>query len=301
MTNRLRLLCLSTAVSTLISFDLYGQAQPYSQGFLATVRRVATLVPGEGPSALRVVSLNPMRLPVSFMVDKESTDTVTVSYTVFQIRFPRSWMVVDAAMDREFDQKWTNWSDEVYTQIQSALRDAHFIVVTHEHHDHVGGVIRSPYLQRIQAHTLLNPAQVHSLQEHPNHPLIKIDSLTASRYLVIDYASLLPLAPGVVLIKAAGHTPGSQMVYVRLASGVEIILAGDVAWHMSGIKLQRQKPVASTQEFGGEDRDAIALQLQWLKAISDSGIVVTVAHDEDWIRTLVGRGVLVRGFDFRNP
>jgi glyoxylase-like metal-dependent hydrolase (beta-lactamase superfamily II) len=37
---------------------------------------------------------------------------------------------------------------------------------------------------------------------------------------------VIQFAPGVVLIKAAGHTPGSQMVHVRLASGKEVMLVG---------------------------------------------------------------------------
>jgi hypothetical protein len=39
-----------------------------------------------------------------------------------------------------------------------------------------------------------------------------------------------------VLIKAAGHTPGSQMVYVVLDSRREYLLIGDAAWHMDGVR-----------------------------------------------------------------
>lgn len=289
---------------TVISFappGLHAQSQPYSGDFLPLIRRAATLIPGEYPSAVRVVSLNPFRVPVAFMVDSERNDTVNAAYPVFQIRFPHGWIIADAAMDREFEPESKTWSNETASQIQLALRDARLVVVTHEHHDHVAGVIRSPYLSRIQEHTLLNHQQVQSLIEHPNNPLIRIDSVVATRYLVVDYNVLLPIAPGVVLIRAAGHTPGSQIVYVRLASGKEIILAGDVAWHMSGIELQRQKPTASTQGFGGEDREAIASQLRWLKDISGPETVVVVAHDEDWIGMLIRRGILLRGFDFRHP
>lgn len=287
--------CILTTIA-LIS----AQTEPYSADFLPAVRRAATMIPGESPSLVRVVSLSPFRAPISYMVEG-APDTANVAYPVFQIRFPRGWIVVDAAMDREFERESKTWSDATYGQMQVALRDARLVVVTHEHHDHVAGVLRSPYLAKIQEHTLLNRAQVLSLLERPNNPLIKIDSATAARYLIVDYASLLPVAPGVVLIKAAGHTPGSQIVYVRLASGREIVLAGDVAWHMSGIERQLQKPTSSTQEFGGEDRGAIARQLQWLKSIAGPQTFVVVSHDEDWIKTLIDRGVLRGGFDFKNP
>jgi glyoxylase-like metal-dependent hydrolase (beta-lactamase superfamily II) len=148
---------------------------------------------------------------------------------------------------------------------------------------------------------LLTRAQIQSLLDRPDNPLIKIDSLVAARYLTIDYDPFIPIAPGVVLIKAAGHTPGSQIVYVRLASGQEVILAGDVAWNMAGIETQRQKPDASTQDFGGEDREAIARQLRWLREISGAKTTVVVSHDAAWITTLVSRGLLLSGFDFTSP
>lgn len=294
--------CILFAVVEFFSYQgLLAQTTPYSGGLLSAVRRAATLIPGDPPTAIRVVSLNPLQAALSFMVEGGSAESVSVAFTVFQIRFPRGWIVVDAALDREFVPNSTTFSDEQYGQIHQALRDARLAVVTHEHHDHVAGVIRSPYLDQVQQHTLLTRAQVQSLLERPNHPLIKIDSVLAARYLTIDYEPLAPIAPGVVLIKAAGHTPGSQLVYIRLVSGQEVILAGDVAWNMSGIETQKHKPDASTRSFGGEDQGAITKQLQWLRDISRSQTIVVVSHDEAWIGTLISRGILLSGFDFTNP
>ena len=91
------------------------------------------------------------------------------------------------------------------------------------------------------------------------------------------------------------------MVYVRLASGQEVILAGDVAWHTSGIETQRQKPDSSTKDFGGEDRAAIAAQLRWLHDVNGPRTAVVVAHDAARIDSLVGRGVLRAGLDLDRP
>jgi glyoxylase-like metal-dependent hydrolase (beta-lactamase superfamily II) len=87
---------------------------------------------------------------------------------------------------------------------------------------------------------LLTPSQLKSLREHPNDPCVKLDTTGARSYLVVDYDPVLPIAPGVVLVKTPGHTPGSHVVYVRLKCGQEILLAGDGAWNMAGIAtLQR--------------------------------------------------------------
>jgi glyoxylase-like metal-dependent hydrolase (beta-lactamase superfamily II) len=277
-----------------------AQTIPFSDDLLPAVRRAAALVPGDPPAAIRVVSLNPFRAPLSALVEGGSGE-ITAAYPVFQLRFPRGWIVVDAALDRDFVPDSTTFSDDRYAQIHLALRDARLVVVTHEHHDHVAGVLRSPYLAQIQRHTLFTRAQVQSLLERPDKPSIKIDPVVAARYLTIDYDPYIPIAPGVVLIKAAGHTAGSQMIYVRLASGQEVILAGDVAWNMAGIETPRHKPEATTRDFGGEDREAIAQQLRWLRDVASPRMAVVVSHDDAWISTLVSRGVLVSGFDFKNP
>jgi glyoxylase-like metal-dependent hydrolase (beta-lactamase superfamily II) len=104
----------------------------------------------------------------------------------------------------------------------------------------------------------------------------------------------MPIAPGVVLIKAPGHTPGSQVVYVKLASGKEVILAGDVAWHHFGIETDTQKPVSASRS-NHEDRSAIAEELKWLHAAEKAGVVVVVSHDGDQLAMLAKSGALHQG------
>ena len=70
-------------------------------------------------------------------------------------------------------------------------------------------------------------------------PEIRLTPDQAARFIVVDYEKYLPVAPGIVLIKAAGHTPGSQMVYIALESGRELLLIGDTTWHMDGVRQMR--------------------------------------------------------------
>ena len=273
-----------------------AQDAAYSPTFLATVRRAADVIPGERPTSVGVLTPDVFMISIAFMVEGGSSERVPAGHPAFQVRFPRGWIMVDASIDREIAKGDTTFSDERYRRIHEALRDARLSVVTHEHQDHVAGLIRSPFLAEVQRHALLTRAQMRVLLDKPNDPRIKLDSATAARYLVVDYDPIMPIARGVVLIRAAGHTPGSQMVYVRLASGRELVLAGDVAWHSSGIQTQRQKPEESTKGFGGEDRAAIAQQLHWLKELPPE-ITVVPAHDQVLIDQLIARGVMRRGFD----
>jgi glyoxylase-like metal-dependent hydrolase (beta-lactamase superfamily II) len=271
----------------------YAQDAPYSPSFLETIRRAADVVPGERATSIGVLTPHYFTVTRAILVEGGSPDSVQIGQPAFQLRFPRGWIMVDASLDRVAANDKA-FSDERYRRIHEALRDARLVVLTHEHDDHAAGVVRSPFLADVQRHTMLTRAQMRTLRDEKSDSAMRLDSATASKYLVVDYDPIMPIAPGVVLIKAAGHTPGSQMVYVRLASGRELVLAGDVAWLTSGITLQKQKPGETTKAFGGEDRAAIAQQLRWLKELPPS-ITVIVSHDQPFIDSLVARGVLREG------
>ncbi|GMT98647.1 hypothetical protein KH5H1_27660 [Corallococcus caeni] len=96
----------------------------------------------------------------------------------------------------------------------------------------------------------------------------------------LQYERLHLLRPGVVLIKAPGHTPGTQMVYVRLVDGREFLLVGDVAWHQDNIQLPRMLPRLA-QWVGGGDAQAMAHQLRWLHDLQGTApeLHLVLAHD----------------------
>jgi glyoxylase-like metal-dependent hydrolase (beta-lactamase superfamily II) len=288
-------------VASLLGQELRAQADHFNADLLPALRRAAMLIPGEAPTSVNFEVLNPFTVTWAYLLEGGNTDTVAGGYPVFQIRFPRGWITVDAALDRSFVPNSKTFDDSTYRSIHEALRGARLAVVTHEHHDHVAGVLSSPALAEIQAHTMLTNAQIQSLLLRPNNPRIKIDSAVASRYLVTDYDPIMPIGPGVVLIKAPGHTAGSQIVYVRLAAGSEIIIAGDVAWNMRGIDSLVQKPAASTRGFGGEDKDAIAKELRWLRDVAGPQTHVVVSHDVARLNALVSQGKLRMAFDLSRP
>ncbi len=283
-------------------FPASGRAQStlYTDSLLPALRRVAGAVPGALPQGVRVLAFNWSRGLASGVVDGAPADSVDRANVVFQIRYPSGWIMVDAGMDKEIANNPPRFSQERYDRVQLGLRDARLIVMTHEHYDHIEGVLRSPYLAQIRPKTLLNRAQVQTLMAGSNPGNIRLDSADAVRYLLVDYDGLLPIAPGVVLIKAPGHTPGSQMVYVRTAQGREMVLAGDVAWAMVGVETNRQKPEAVSQRLR-EDRALVASGIAWLHGLAAQRVAVVVSHDDASVTGLVRQGVLVDGLDLREP
>lgn len=282
-----------------------AQVQSFTDALVPRIRAAARAVPGDLPHSIAYLGFAEFETALSGAVEGAGNELVKGVYTVFQVRYPHGWIMVDAGVDRqvETDTSVTIYQDR-YQRVQVALRGANLIVVTHEHHDHVAGVIHTPALDLIAPKTVLTRAQVQTLliQRSGRFPLgsSRLTQLTprdAARYLVIDYDQLYPLAPGMVLIKAPGHTPGSQMVYVRLDSGQEVLLVGDIAWFMAGIERRLQKPTPVSREMG-EDRKALQQQLDWLSGLTKRQHIVLVnCHDAAWLRSLVSRGILKDDLD----
>src|SRR2546430_8472216 len=132
--------------------------------------------------------------------------------------------------------------------------------------------------------------QTCALPIYPQMPEIKLTPEAASRYHIVDYEKYLPFAPGIVLIKAPGHTPGSQMVYVVLASGREYLFIGDIAWHMDGVRNLKGKDAPWIQE----DETTLISQLSWLNGLSKSekNLFIIASHDEEQRLDLIKPGIL---------
>jgi glyoxylase-like metal-dependent hydrolase (beta-lactamase superfamily II) len=266
------------------------------------LRQAARLVPGSPPLRLNVVKFAESRRTKNFSVKGEPASPSVQARTAFQIVYPDSYVMVDAGMDLDVHRFFGRGVEEPYdaaaaAQVARAVAGARLIVVTHEHGDHVAGVIRAPDAATLAPRTILTRTQVEGLRTGPQMPEIRLTDETARRFIVVDYDRRLPVAPGLVLLKAAGHTPGSQMVFLTLASGREYLLIGDTTWHMDGVRLVRGK----NAPWVTEDEPAVLDQLRWLNELSRSepGLVVVASHDEDQHADLIQKKLLTHGFEFK--
>jgi glyoxylase-like metal-dependent hydrolase (beta-lactamase superfamily II) len=262
---------------------------------LDEIRQVAAMIPGRRALRINVAKFAESLRSKRFSVQGAPDEPSIQARTVFQVVFPDGYVMVDSGMDQQVHKFFGRGTQEPYYpdiawQIQQALRGSRFIVVTHEHGDHVAGVIRTPFLDQIAPKTILTRTQVQTLIAHPQMPEIKLTPAMAARYIVVDYEKYLPLAPGFVLIKAPGHTPGSQMIYVALESGREYLFVGDSAWLMDNVRLVKGKAAPWIKE----DDAALLAQLKWLNELykTQDNLFIVVSHDDEQRKQYIRQGVL---------
>jgi glyoxylase-like metal-dependent hydrolase (beta-lactamase superfamily II) len=267
---------------------------------LSDIRTVAALIPGARPQRVNVVKFAESHRTKNFSIKGAPAEPSVQARTAFQVVYSGGSVMVDSGMDQQVHRFFGRGAEEPYfndaaAQVERALVAARLIVVTHEHGDHVAGVIRSSRAAELARKTILTKAQVATLLTKPQMPEIALTKETAARYLVVDYDTYWPLAPGIALVKAPGHTPGSQMVYIALDTGREYLLIGDTAWHMDGVREVKGKAAP----WITEDEGSISSQLRWLNGLlqTDPGLVIVASHDDEEHADLVRRGLLGGRFE----
>ena len=124
----------------------------------------------------------------------------------------------------------------------------------------------------------------------PHRPHLKISQETIGSFILLDYQLYYPVAPGVVLIRSPGHSRDSQMVFIRLQSGREILHSVDSAWIMDNILQVRGKAAPWVKE----DVPAVMAQLRWLNGVveTEKTIAVLVTHDNELFESQQANGTI---------
>jgi glyoxylase-like metal-dependent hydrolase (beta-lactamase superfamily II) len=260
---------------------------------LARLRELSTVVPGPLPAAVNGVEVAASIRPRKFVVEGGDETPVTMPRTAFQVVYDDRTIMLDSGMDRVTHESFGEgepFFDEAFGRLSSALNRASLIVLTHYHADHVAGVLRAPNFAELAAKTLATFETIDFLVKRPHRPHLKVSEADAKRFIVVDYADYLPVAPGLVLIKAPGHSPDSQMAFIRLRSGREILHSVDAAWNLDNVRQLRGKAAPWVKE----DVTSTMAQLRWLKHIHESepNIALVITHDGDLFDDLVRRGVI---------
>ena len=207
---------------------------------------------------------------------------------------------MDEDLAREYNQH-EGFSEVVWTHTQEALSAAKGILATHEHPDHMGGIVRHRDPASLTDKLYLTGEQFAALAG-----LAKTGALPDALRDVepINLSGPHRIAPGIVMIPAPGHTPGSVIFYVKMSYGAEVLFIGDIAYTLENVIKGLDRPrFVRFLMVSPEDRNAVIHQLKALHdlSIDHPDILIVPAHDEKQISLFLEEGVFAEGFFLPAP
>jgi glyoxylase-like metal-dependent hydrolase (beta-lactamase superfamily II) len=247
---------------------------------LDEVRRLAAAPPSELPLYVTVAKISDNTFPAAILVAGDGLGDAVISRYSFQIVYAGGHTVLETGMTQEQSTYFDggNFYPEAFERAMAAMETADLIVATHEHLDHIGALAVHPKLREIADKVLITREQLEWAD--------RLQGAAFPDWFLADYeplelADVYRAAPGLVLIKSAGHTPGSLMAFVLFADGSEALFVGDIVHAMANITREIARPRFMSDFIIGEDRPALLDQIRALVDLRarEPSLRFVVSHD----------------------
>lgn len=204
-----------------------------------------------------------------------------LSHIAVLIQHPKGNFVFDTGLGSEIEEQFhnnvTSFMDKQFfkfTKVES-LREAliknnfnidsvDFIIASHLHNDHVGGIKDFPkatILTTIEEYNYAMSEEAHAptyYKEQYNESTIKWDFIDFKEkpYQVFSRSYDVFDDGTIVLVPLPGHTKGSIGMFVNLQSGKQYFFIGDLTWALEAIEIPSEKQRIMRKKVDN-DRDII--------------------------------------------
>lgn len=247
---------------------------------IAQLRDLAASQPGPAPNAVEVEQAAYRVLPGNLFAAGSGMKPQEISVLSWRLLVPGQGAIMIDGGIAEIDARaigMDRFFGDRQAHVEAALRDAALVLATHEHTDHQGAIVRLGQ-DVVSGHAHFNPGQL------PPAPLA---TTLAWGGQPIPLARIAPgqpqaVAPGVVVIPAPSHTPGSQMVFVRLQDGRELLFAGDIATMAASWRKTQARSRLVGDWLAPEDRTEVYAWLRTIQSLKQQAPALMVVPGHDW-------------------
>jgi len=309
LSNKSKLIALSAFIFFLLLFWwLLLQGSTRNAGdFFYDVEKFRQLVDAGGldhrPTEIRCEFVGSNVAPGIAAETGNFRDQYYFSFTATQIVWPDKHMIIDGAVDYAVAQEMRTSEDEFvfnsesYQRVLKGISGADSVWLTHAHLDHVMAIAEHPDLKLLVPKLKLNSQQINLWQASSEKGLWSKLPDSVEAY---DIQKPTLIAPGVVLVPNAGHTPGSQSFYIQLKNDREFFIIGDIVWVMSNIENLKTRPrLLQYMVFDpNEERRVVLSQVKALNILSknEPKLSILPSHDTRHLTSLIESGHLKMGF-----
>jgi glyoxylase-like metal-dependent hydrolase (beta-lactamase superfamily II) len=282
---------------------------------------LASAAEGEHPVRLRLANTASQAMPRSAVLDSKLDPAPDTPYVMSHPAFVLEWadgraLLVDLGMDRDGALRFGRPIEllsgggpivphaSAAAQLGNTRERVEGVVFTHLHQDHVGGITELCRDRKRPLRVFMTEAQDKrtNYTTRPGRSLLSSVRLGAQGELDPACVEVVPLPsgglapvpgfPGVFVIAAGGHTPGSQIVVANVedAAGLQrFVFTGDIVNNISGIDADVPKPQLYRLLVVPEADERQTELRHFLRDLQDAGgMRLLVSHDE---RALVASGV----------
>jgi glyoxylase-like metal-dependent hydrolase (beta-lactamase superfamily II) len=262
-----------------------------------------------GPTAIAWHETSSQGLPRRQVLDPELDASPDEPYVMSHPSFALAWpdgqlLLVDLGMEHEaavaFSRplRWVGGGIPLtFGGPAEALGPASArvagVIFSHLHTDHVEGALglcAARSAAPLPVFQTAAQAELANYTTRPGRSLLERAGCLAPRRLEGAPLAPVPGFPGVGVVDAAGHTPGSQVVLAVVTDGARtrrLAFTGDVANHVGGIRQNVGKPLLYRSLMVPESEPRLARVRGWLQHLErDLGFELLVAHDHAQLASL---------------